>query len=109
MFPPFPQEEARHYCLEFISGIEDGSVILKQITPESEERKGHGIMVGALVCCDSQGRRVVLHAVSGISVEAISEKHIIVPPIVSERAIAAALAKNDKKIHELTDALQQAQ
>ena len=70
MFPPFPQELARHYCLEFISGIEDGSVILKQITPESEERKGHGIMVGALVCCDNTGRRVVLHAVSGVSVEA---------------------------------------
>ena len=116
MFPPFPQELARHYCLEFISGIEDGSVILKQITPESEERKGHGIMVGALVCCDNTGRRVVLHAVSGISVEAAvveptpavvepveTTTHIIVPPIVNERAIAAALAKNDKKIHELTE------
>ena len=48
MFPPFPQELARHYCLEFISGIEDGSIILKQISRESEERKGHGVMIGAL-------------------------------------------------------------
>ncbi len=111
MFPPFPQELARHYCLEFISGIEDGSVVFKQVTPESEERRGHGIMIGALVCNDAAGRRVVLHAVSGISVEvtfAVPEpvegiKHIIVPPIVSERAVAAALAQNDKKIHELTE------
>ena len=114
MFPPFPQELARHYCMEFISGIEDGSIILQQISQESEERKGHGIMVGALVCTDSKGQRLVLHAVSGISVEATMKKdpstgsettHIIVPPIVSERAIAAALAKNDKKIHELTEAI----
>ena len=108
MFPPFPQELARHYCLEFISGIEDGSVVLKQITPESEERRGHGIMVGALVCSNSSGQRVVLHAVSGISVEATAEKYVIVPPIASERDIAQALAKNDKKIHELTQALQKA-
>ena len=122
MFPPFPQELARHYCLEFIKGIEDGSVILKQITPQSEERRGHGIMIGALVCTDSAGQRVVLHAVSGISVEAsmaggpstssgsagVGEPvepppgKIIVPPIVSPQQIEKALAKNDKKIHELT-------
>ena len=68
MFPPFPQELARHYCMEFISGIEDGSIILQQISKESEERKGHGIMVGALVCVNTASERVVLHAVSGISV-----------------------------------------
>ena len=117
MFPPFDQEEARHYCLEFIKGIEDGSVILKQISRESEERKGHGVMIGALVCADSAGRRVVLHAVSGISVMAMSvvpEQQvgvpetlkglvkIIVPPLASPEQIEAALAKNDKEIHELT-------
>ena len=110
MFPPFPQELARHYCLEFIKGIEDGSVVLKQITPESKERKGHGVMVGALVCSDAAGSRVVLHAVSGVSIVALREPQgpqtgllkIIVPHLVSERAIAGALAQNDKKIHELT-------
>lgn len=111
MFPPFPQELARHYCLEFINGIEDGSVILKQISRESEERKGHGVMIGALVCADSSGRRVVLHAVSGISVMALREPQgpqtglvkIIVPPLASPEQIEAALAKNDKVIHELTE------
>ena len=68
MFPPFPQELARHYCMEFISGIEDGSIILQQISQESEERRGHGVMIGALVCVNAAGERVVLHAVSGISV-----------------------------------------
>ena len=113
MFPPFPQELARHYCMEFISGIEDGSIILEQISQESEERKGHGIMIGALVCTNAQGQRVVLHAVSGISVvpHVVGEpplSKIIVPPLVSPKEIENALAKNDKKIHELTDALRQA-
>ena len=112
MFPPFPQELARHYCMELISNIEDGSVILKQISQESEERKGHGVMIGALVCVNAAGERVVLHAVSGISVvpELVEgPAKIIVPPIVSPEEIEKALAKNDKKIHELTDALRQAQ
>ncbi len=124
MFPPFPQELARHYCMEFISGIEDGSIILEQISQESEERKGHGIMVGALVCVNAAGERVVLHAVSGISIEALRQAQgprgvgepveplpckTIVPPLVSPEKIEQALAKNDKNIHELTDTLRQAQ
>ena len=111
MFPPFPQELARHYCLEFISGLEDGSIILKQISKESEERKGHGVMIGALVCVNAAGERVVLHAVSGISVVALRQAQgphgVIVPPIVEPDQIEQALAKNDKKIHELTDAISQ--
>ena len=123
MFPPFPQELARHYCMEFISGIEDGSIILQQISKESEERKDHGIMVGALVCTNSQGQRLVLHAVSGISVVPVvpeqksgvpgqnfgvpepveGQKKIIVPPLASPEQIEKALSKNDAKIHELTD------
>ncbi|MBR5400266.1 MAG: RluA family pseudouridine synthase [Treponema sp.] len=114
MFPPFDQELARHYCMEFISGIEDGSIILKQISKESEERKGHGVMVGALVCVDAAGQRVVLQAVSGISVMALRVpqgpqcklEKIIVPPLVPPEEIEKALEKNDKKIHELTYAIE---
>lgn len=111
MFPPFPQELARHYCMEFISGIEDGSIILQQISKESEERKGHGIMVGALDCVNAAGERVVLHAVSGISVVPVvpepveGPKKIIVPPLASPEQIEKALSKNDAKIHELTEAI----
>ncbi len=103
MFPPFPQELARHYCLEFIQGIEDGSVVLKQVTPESKERRRHGVMIGALVCSDSRGQRVVLHAVSGVSLEAKG----CVPSIVSSSQIEKALSKNDVKIHELTSLINQ--
>ena len=122
MFPPFPQESARHYCQKLISLIEKGEVLLKQCGRESEERKGQGLMIGALVCWEadlsgnglSSGRRVVLYAVSGnnkqLEVSAarsleqlFSEKSIFVPSIVSSEKIDAALEENDVKIHELTD------
>ena len=111
MFPPFDQELARHYCMEFISGIEDGSILLKQISQESQERKGHGLMIGALVCVNTTGERVVLHAVSGISIVAEvlrpveGPSKIIVPPLVSPEQIEHALSKNDAEIHELTAAI----
>jgi len=119
MFPPFPQESARHYCNKLISLIEKGDVELKQCGRESLERKGQGLMIGALVCwetgCDGQeknGRRVVLYAVSGnnkelkaaVSLEKLfTEKSIFVPSIVSSEKIDAALEENDFKIHQLTD------
>ena len=122
MFPPFPQESARHYCQKLISLIEKGEVLLKQCGRESEERKGQGLMIGALVCWETDlsgneyrsGRRVVLYAVSGnnkqLEVSAarsleqlFPEKSIFVPSIVSSEKIDAALEENDVKIHELTD------
>ena len=73
MFPPFPQELARHYCQKLISYLEDGTVVLEQTGRESEERKGQGLMIGSLVCWKKNaeakssnfGNRVVLFAVSG--------------------------------------------
>ena len=115
MFPPFDQELARHYCLEFISGIEDGSVVLKQVSRESTDRQGHGFMVGALVCVNDKGERVVLEAISGISYEAgVPEpvegpQKIIVPPLVSPEQIEQALSKNDAEIHELTKKINEGQ
>ena len=122
MFPPFPQESARHYCQKLISLIEKCEVLLKQCGRESEERKGQGLMIGALVCWETDlsgneyrsGRRVVLYAVSGnnkqLEVSAarsleqlFPEKSIFVPSIVSSEKIDAALEENDVKIHELTD------
>ena len=111
MFPPFDQELARHYCLEFISGIEDGSVVLKQVSRESTDRQGHGFMVGSLVCANASGERVVLYAISGIAYEAVftvpealeGPHKMIVSPLVSTEQIEKALAKNDKEIHKLTN------
>ena len=109
MFPPFPQGLARHYCMDFISGIEDGSVIIKQVSKPSVDRQGHGFMVGSLVCANAAGERVVLYAVSGIAYEVVSTssttKIIIVPPLATPEQIEQALLKNDKEIHELTDAI----
>ena len=119
MFPPFPQESARHYCQKLISLIEDGSIELKQISRESTERKGQGLMIGSLVCWkkadnEAGGYRVVLYAVSGNSKilevnskksinELLREETVFVPSIVSVTEIEDALQENDKKIHELTD------
>ena len=119
MFPLFPQESARHYCQKLISLIEDSKIELKQISRESEERKGQGLMVGCLVCWEKtdeemSGRRVLLYAVSGnskvLEVSAdnkleklFKEKTVFVPSIVSVKEIDSALKQNDKKIHELTD------
>ena len=118
MFPPFPQESARHYCQKLISLIDEGNVKLKQISRESIERKGQGLMIGSLVCWeksdDFSGRRVVLYAVSGNSKilevsenetleNLFKEKSVFVPSIVLPDEIDDALKQNDKKIHELTD------
>ena len=115
MFPPFPQESARHYCQKLISLIEKGDVLLKQCGRESEERKGQGLMIGSLVCWKKSvrsGHRVVLYAVSGNNKQLelknpdfnpFVEETCFVPSIVSSDKIDAALHKNDLKIHELTE------
>ena len=113
MFPPFPQESARHYCQKLISLIESEKISLKQCGRESEERKGQGVMIGSLVCWDNaEKRRIVLYAVSGNNkklesniplTSLFSEKSIFVPSIVSPQAIEQALLQNDQEIHELTD------
>ena len=58
MFPPFPTEAAHQYCLKLIKQIEDGAVVLKQISKESEERKGQGIMLGCLVAQDKKNKNM---------------------------------------------------
>ena len=119
MFPPFPQEAARHYCQKLISLIEEGKIKLRQLSRESLERKGQGLMIGCLVCWkkaenDFSGRRLVLYALSGNSkafelsdgysvADLFKEEVIFVPSIVSIEAINEALAENDEKIHKLTD------
>ena len=113
MFPPFPQESARHYCQKLISLIEENKIELRQLSQESLERKGQGLMIGSLVCW-KDGKRVVLYAVSGnskklfpaknFSIQSLfNEESIFVPSIVLPDKIEKALKENDRKIHELTD------
>jgi len=120
MFPPFPQEAARHYTQELISDIEGGLLYLKQISSISLERQNSGVMLGSLVCIDkasANGDRVILHAISGIAkqIKITKEpeeqfvyfkngiKHIIVPAIVPSSQITQALEQNDLLIHQLTE------
>ena len=108
MFPPFPQESARHYCQKLISQIENGEVVLKQVGRESLERKDQGVMIGSLVCWDKkEKKRIILYAVSGNNKQLIplntNSKEIFVQSIVSSEQIDQALKENDKEIHELTE------
>lgn len=108
MFPPLPCEQAHQKNLELISLLQKGEAKLLQLTKESEERKGHGVMLGTLVCKKAESREeVVLHAVSGISMQLeMAEMPLsstIVPPLVPSEEINAALSANDREIHELTD------
>jgi len=107
MFPPFPTKDAHRYNLELIDDLNSGDVILKQITEVSAEREGAGVMLGTLVCQNSDGQEVVLHGVSGIAKQLeLKEKSatkVVVPPIASPAEINKALSKNDKEIHRLTD------
>lgn len=107
MFPPFPQELARHYCMELISSLKSGKSELLQISKESEERKGQGIMIGCLVCRNSNTQsRQILYALSGnakIFKGELEDNQIFVPSIVSQEQINDALKNNDLIIHQLTD------
>lgn len=105
MFPPFPTEIAHQYCLKLIKQIEDGTVVLKQISKESEERKGQGIMLGCLVAQDKKNKkRKILYTVSGNSkvLESGQQNFIFVNPIVLPYQIENALFQNDSEIHRLT-------
>lgn len=50
MFPPFPAEPAHAYNLALIENLKNGGAELLQLTRESAERAGHGIMLGCLLC-----------------------------------------------------------
>lgn len=113
MFPPFPQEAARHYCQKIISLIEEGRIGLQQTGRLSQERKDQGLMIGCLVCWNPvEKRRVLLFAVSGNNKQLcckneagslFCEETVFVPSLVASDKIDKALAKNDKEIHELTE------
>ena len=122
MFPPFPQEEAAKILEKLIFSLQTGEIELVQVARPSEERKNQGVMLGALVCKDKNGEIVNLVTNSGnakkLKVESGKWKTengkrktkndffgevVFVGAIVSAEEIEDALAENDKKIHELTE------
>lgn len=106
MFPPFPAGSAHKENLALIQMLEKGQAHLKQLTQESQERAGQGLMLGCLIC-KKEDRTFILYAVSGISrqleIEAAGGETIVVPPLADCHQIEKALYQNDRKIHELTD------
>lgn len=105
MFPPFDEKKAFSVLQKIIAGLESGTVKMIQLSRESEERKNHGIMIGAAICRDKENCEIILCSVSGISRKLVfSDKTItFVTPIVSPEKINDAIQKNDKEIHDLTD------
>ncbi len=77
MFPPFDEEEAFEICTKIIHGLESGVIKMVQVSPQSIERGGHGIMLGAAVCLDQNGNKIMIATLSGISrrLEHAAEKH----------------------------------
>ena len=112
MFAPFDEEKAFAVCVKMMEALADGSLVLEQVTAVSEERAGNGLMLGALVAKDGDGREVELRTVSGISrslrvcggnaPSADGRQVVYVPPIVGVAERDAALSANDERIHALT-------
>ena len=67
MFPPLPQEKAAKILQELILSLKKDETKLVQVARPSEERKNQGVMLGALVCKDKNGKEVNLVTNSGIS------------------------------------------
>lgn len=109
MFPPFPQEKAALVLEKLLSALDDGGIVLEQVSRPSGERKNQAVMLGALVCADKNGREVNLVTSSGLAKrlrvrDSDSDLSFrLVPPVVSADEIVDALSANDEKIHELTD------
>ena len=60
MFPPFPTQEAHEICCKMIEQLQNGSLLMEQITPVSQERFDNGVMLGVLVCKNSDNQKVIL-------------------------------------------------
>ena len=110
MFPPFPEKRAEEACEEIARKIDSGEIGVIRVTKESEERKDAGMMIGALVCRDEDGRETVIATNSGTArrldlrgTEILSLPSRYAEPIASAEEIARALSGNDEEIHRLTD------
>ena len=107
MFPPFPTDRALLICRQMQKELDSGILKLISTGRTSEERRDQGIMLGAMLCMDSDGNEIELRTVSGLSKKLVPQRDgdstVYVPPIVSAEKIEEALLPNDKKIHDLTD------
>ena len=114
MFPPFDQEKAKKICLSMLEDLKNKKLVLEQCSKNKSADRTPGIMLGALVCMDSEKKEIVLKATSGISRtlkyadKEFSDGSIFVPPVVAQKKIDEALFKNDESIHVLTRRIDEA-
>lgn len=117
MFPPFPEENAFEICKKIVDFLNLNKLKIEQTSQESLERKNQGIMIGVLICENQQKEQKILYSTSGISKiikktdnftdsDSINFSAEFIYPVVSQEKINSALLKNDKKIHELTEKIQ---
>ncbi|MCR5171294.1 MAG: RluA family pseudouridine synthase [Treponema sp.] len=121
MFAPFDTDSSYKVCVELLNLLNSNKIRLTNTAKTKSTRDGHGIMLGALVAkkSPSEGSAapvfeeapVVLVTNSGIRYrlegDLSSSGFTYVEPVVSASRIDRALNKNDAKIHELTDRIQQ--
>ena len=114
MFPPFKEDTALEKCRWLLERLDAGELELRQLAPLSGERAGQGLMLAAMIAREAwTGPDRLFFACSGLSRQLfvvnprLEGLFQIAPPIVAPEAIAAALAKNDRAIHELTARLQE--
>lgn len=113
MFPFFPYKEAFFECKKAIDKIFSKEIRIVNLTTPSTERKNCGIMLGVLICSDSNNKRYNLLTISGVSKTLAFNSsflpYILVPPIVTIDKINATLKKNDALIHSLTNKINKTQ
>lgn len=112
MFPPLPQKKAASVLKDVVHFLDSGCARLVQVSRPSEERKNQGVMLGVLVCRNSDGNEVSLVTNSGNAKKLLCDDFcnmVVVPPIASNEEIERALSDNDRKIHEITEKLESAQ
>ena len=109
MFPPFSEKKAEMILQELIQALYEGSASLEQTARVSEERKNQGIMLGVLVCLDKSGKEVNLVTNSGNAkkLKLENKKLKVIDSIVSAEEIENALSGNDRRIHEITEKIQE--
>ena len=114
MFPPLPEEKAAFILEKVILALRRGLVSLEQAARPSQERKNQPVMTGVLVCKNKNGGEVALVTNSGNAkrmhnVQCAMQNYelIYVDSIVSAEQIEKALSENDKRIHKITEKIQE--
>ncbi len=112
MFPPFPEEKARFYCIELMKKLDEEKRIDFETAEENKNPKfstdficskdSLGQMFGVCVCLDENNSEIILKAFSG-QYNSIWNVPGWVPPLLDTQAFYEMTKDSDLLIHQLTD------